>query len=128
MKDPLNNYTMLRHNYPPVGNKLQVEFTSDNSLTGNGFQLVFEDSKLCTYFDFAFLALSFQNIVVSECGGEITLDSNGGERRIKSPNYYYRTPPFMTCIWTINIPDGQTLAVSLDSFYVSSVHIIREHN
>ncbi len=54
VKDPLNNFTALRQNYPPVGNKLQVEFTSDNTLTGSGFQLIFEDSKaIYLYFDIA---------------------------------------------------------------------------
>ncbi len=45
VRDPLNNNTKLHKNESPTGNRLQVEFTTDSSISGKGFKISFEDSE-----------------------------------------------------------------------------------
>ncbi len=43
MADPLDGNRPVSADNPPTGNKLQVQFTTDGSITGNGFHITYDD-------------------------------------------------------------------------------------
>ncbi|XP_066263204.1 cubilin-like [Branchiostoma lanceolatum] len=79
-----------------------VRFTSDESVTAQGFQ-------------FSYMAKTAIAISSARCGGSLTAPPKG---YVKSPNYPMAYGNNENCEWTITVPEGNTVSLTVDRFNV----------
>ncbi|XP_066263200.1 deleted in malignant brain tumors 1 protein-like [Branchiostoma lanceolatum] len=90
---------------PPItstSTQMFVRFTSDESVTDQGFE-------------FSYIAKTAVPISNARCGGSLTAPPKG---YVTSPNYPMAYGNNENCEWTITVPEGNTVNLTVDSFNV----------
>ena len=83
-------------------NKLFVNFVSDGSTSGTGFQLVYSE-------------------VMVTCGGYLTLTQAIRGGTFTSPNYPSVYPHNVDCTWVITAPATERVQLDFDDFNLEQI-------
>ncbi|XP_078584717.1 uncharacterized protein LOC144866897 [Branchiostoma floridae x Branchiostoma japonicum] len=92
------------HPFTSTSNQMFVRFTSDGSVTRQGFQFSFSDTDTVR-----------APPTSAPCGG-ILMAPPGGT--VTSPNYPGNYNTYETCEWTITVPEGSVVLLTIDSFHL----------
>ena len=93
--------------YTSNGGSILLSFTSDNSVTDQGFEISYTCNDMLT--------TSTTTITPPiDCGGQLSGESG----QIKSPGWPNSYPNYASCLWEINCNAGSTLEIVFDSLSI----------